>query len=284
MPVMKPRGRREQVMATKFEVPDGWTPPVYEKTETAQAFLKDVMESNKLMKLLSPSDREQLQQAFQEKTFPDGTQIIKQGDPGNDFYILEDGEADISIEGKGTVMTATRGVAFGELALLHNAPRAATVTCKGSVKTWALDMITFKAILMGKSQSDTTKYVEFLKGIPLLAHLGETELKELCTCLKEVEYPQDYNIICEGDEGDNFYIIREGVVKCTKVGKGEVSKPLTAGNFFGELALLSSDKRAATVTVTTAKVTVLYMTRNEFSRLLGPLSAQIAQEAAGFRS
>ena len=38
----------------------------------------------------------------------------------------------------------------------------------------------------------------------------------------QVEFPAEANIICEGDEGNNFYIIREGEVKCTKAGMGEV--------------------------------------------------------------
>ena len=61
-----------------------------------------------------------------------------------------------------------------------------------------------------------------------------------------MEYPEGKNIIFEGDQGDKFFIIREGEVKCTKNGK-EVSDRLGRGDFFGELALLSSDKRAATV-------------------------------------
>merc|ERR1719337_317460 len=78
--------------------------------------------------------------------------IIKQGDKGDNFYILDEGECDISIEGKGVVMTATKGIAFGELALLHNAPRAATVVAEEAVEAFELDETSFKMILMGKSQ------------------------------------------------------------------------------------------------------------------------------------
>jgi len=45
----------------------------------------------------------------------------------------------------------------------------------------------------------------------------------------------------QGDAGDNFYLIRSGEVKCTKVGSAEeVSRRLKKGDFFGERALLSS--------------------------------------------
>jgi len=275
MPAMKPRGKREQVMATKFEVPENWTAPDNPKTDAESTFLKEVMSSNKLMKSLAPSDRDTLCKAFKKVEFNAGDTIIKQGDKSDnmDFYVLESGVADISLTGKGTVMKATKGVAFGELALLHNAPRAATCTADEKVIAFALDMISFKMILMGKSKDDTATYVAALKGIDLLKDTPEDKLQIISGLLTEVEYPVDKNVICEGDEGNKFYIIRSGEVKCTK-GGSEVSKRLTVGDFFGELALISSDKRAATVT-TTKPTTVLALGRTEFTRLLGPLSAQM---------
>jgi len=286
VPAMKPRGKREQVMATKFEVPADWTAPDYPKDESDVTFLKEVMGTNRLMKSLTPSDRDMLIKAFQKKTFASGTQIIKQGDRSDnmDFYVLYSGVADISIDGKGTVMKATKGVAFGELALLHNAPRAATCTAEDEVTAFALDMISFKMILMGKSQQDTADYVGFLKGIPLLQNTAEVDLKTISGCLQEIEYGEGKTVIGEGDEGNKFYIIRSGEVKCTKIGQSdEVSARLKKGDFFGELALLSSDKRQATVT-TTQPTTVLALGRAEFVRMLGPLASELATAAAGKRT
>jgi len=283
MPTMKPRGQRAGVMAAKFEVPTDWTAPVFEKDAEAESFLKSVMEENRLMKSLAPSDREQLMKAFKRVEFAAGENIIKQGDRSDnmDFYVLETGMADISIEGKGTVMKATKGIAFGELALLHNAPRAATVTAEDKVTAFALDMISFKMILMGKSQKDSADYVGFLNSISMLSGLAEADKQSIAGCLKEVEYVEGKNIIVEGDEGNNFYSIRSGEVKCTKGGQ-EVSDRLKRGDFFGELALLSSDKRAATVTAT-QPTSVLMLGRHEFIRLLGPVSSEIAAAARAKR-
>merc|ERR1719473_1109933 len=209
-----------------------------------------------------------------------GDAIITQGDKdAATFYLLNSGSCDISIKGKGTVMKATKGVAFGELALLHNAPRAATVTAEESVIAWGLDAISFKSILMGKSQTDAEDYKNFIKQVPILKDLSPDSVQEMAGCLKEVEFPAEANIICEGDEGNNFYIIREGEVKCTKVGMGEVSRKLSRGDFFGELALLSSDKRAATVTAT-MHTRVLSLKRDEFTRLLGALKDLIVDTTA----
>ena len=277
------RGRRNQVVAAKFEVPDGWTPPKHEKPDSDCAFLKETMATNRLMKALAPSDREQLMHAFKKYEFAAGDTIIKQGDQGDLFYILDSGVADISLAGKGSVMKATKGISFGELALLHDAPRAATVTAEEPVAAWGLDAITFKMILMGKSQTDVDQYMNFIKEVPILKDLSSDAVRDMAGALKEYEYPAEANIICEGDEGNNFYIIRDGEVKCTKAGQGEVSKRLTRGDFFGELALLSSDKRAATVTAT-KPTSVLSLKRDEFTRLLGPLKELMADAASGARS
>ena len=51
-PVQRPVGRRQQVVAAKLEIPEGWTPPIYEKSQADADFLENTMATNKLMKSL----------------------------------------------------------------------------------------------------------------------------------------------------------------------------------------------------------------------------------------
>ena len=181
-------------------------------------------------------------------------------------------------------MTATKGIAFGELALLQNAPRAATVTCTEVCKLWVLDSKTFKQTLMGKSKQDSSTYVEFLKGVPLLQRAGlpDDKLLELASHLSETEVASGTTIITQGEPGDNFYLVREGEVKCTKwveaANMVEEVKRIGKGGFFGELALLRNDVRAANV-IATAPCQLLLLGRDAFSRMLGPLSSIIDEYA-----
>jgi len=138
--------------------------------------------------------------------------------------------------------------------------------------------------------ADTQDYARFLANVPILQHcmergdLPEEQVMELARCLREVEYAAGRVIIAEGDEGNHFFIIRDGEVKCTQgPDQKVVCKPLTRGDFFGELALLSSDKRAATVTAV-QPTTVLMVSRIEFTRLLGSLSDLIVSTASQYRA
>jgi len=278
LPVLQSRTRRKQVMAKPQAVPDDYKPPVFSKSPAEEAFLKETMDQNKLMKNLAPSDRDTLIQALGTKTFGKGETIIKQGDVGDLFYIVYEGDCDISVTGTGTVMKASKGSAFGELALLHNAPRAATVVAESPVTAFTLDEYSFKAILMGKAKKDHVDYLGFLDEMPILKSLDKDAKLQLASSLEERQYAADADIIHEGDEGNDFFIVRDGEVKCTKAGSdAEVSKRLTRGDCFGELALLRSDKRAATVTAT-QKTNVLVLRRSAFERLLGPLAEM--QQAA----
>lgn len=266
-----PQGRRTVVMAPSVTIAKGWKPPVHKKSATAEGFLMGALSTNKLFKTLAPSDCEMLMRAFQEVRFKQGQQIIRQGEPGDRFYLLDSGTCDIAVRGKGTVMKAERGVAFGELALLHDAPRAATVTAESDVVAWQVDATTFKSILMSKSKADAKDYASFIKEVPLLKSLSKEDVRSLLDALEEQAFATGQQIVREGDAGEAFFIVREGEVKCTaKKSNAEVSRRLKRSDFFGELALLSSAKRAATVTAV-VPTTVLRLERLAFERILGPL-------------
>ena len=97
---------------------------------------------------------------------------------------------------------------------------------------------------------------------------------QLADALKVKTFVKGELILSEGADGDDFYIVEEGEVVCTKNKGGvevEVSPTLSSGSFFGELALLNDDKRQASVKATSDSVECLTIDRKSFKRLLGPL-------------
>jgi len=93
---------------------------------------------------------------MEEKKAQPGEIIIEQGDDGDNLYILESGELECfrrEFPEKEAVLLKTYvpGEAFGELALLYNAPRAATIKAKTEAVLWCLDRATFNHIVRDSS-------------------------------------------------------------------------------------------------------------------------------------
>ncbi len=134
----------------------------YPKSQVQRARIQDILSGIVLFQGLSDSIMKDLVGGFFEMKYNDGDTIIVQGDMIADrFFLLESGQCDIFIK-KGSadpikVHTVLPGGFFGELALLYNAPRAATVKSVGESKLWALDRGTFKNCMARASKQQETQ-------------------------------------------------------------------------------------------------------------------------------
>lgn len=195
------------------------------------------------------------------------------------MYILEDGKLDCTkVFVKGDAPTFLKeyvpGEGFGELALLYNAPRAATITSKSDYVIWKLDRDTFNNIVKDAAAKKREKYDNFLSQVEILSTLDTYERSKLGDAVKEMNYKKGESIISEGQEGDTFFLIAEGTCMATKLlGGSEPTKvkDYERGNYFGERALLTNDLRAANIIVTSDACLVLAIDRLSFQRLLGNL-------------
>merc|ERR1711918_216905 len=91
-------------------------------------------------------EKSQIADAFKQESYTDGASITVENEPGDVFYVLEEGTCIAEKSGE-KVMDFAVGDYFGELALLRNQPRAATVKAVGDVKVLTLDRRTFKRLL-----------------------------------------------------------------------------------------------------------------------------------------
>ena len=239
-------------------------PRVIPKTEEQKQRIKEKCMQSFLFNSLEDKDLQTVIDSFEEKKYKAGENVITQGDEGDVLYLVDSGELDCEKVFKaGDPPTFLKkyhaGESFGELALLYNAPRAATIRATTDSTCWALDRECFNNIV---------KKVEILKSI------DPYELGQICDALKIKIFTKGDFIIKQGEKGDDFFILDEGKAHAEKVfeeGKPpEKVKEYESGGFFGELALLKNEPRAASIIADT-HCKCLYLDRMAFKRLLGPL-------------
>ncbi|KAF1917715.1 camp-dependent protein kinase regulatory subunit [Ampelomyces quisqualis] len=259
-----------------------FTPPSHQKTPDQLSRLKSAVSDNFLFSHLDDDQSSQVLGALYEKPIPSkDIKVIQQGDVGDYFYVVEQGSFDIYVNPSGKLEPGTDGLgnkvgtvgpggSFGELALMYNAPRAATVMSSEPSTLWALDRVTFRRILMDSAFQRRRLYEGFLEEVPLLSTLTPYERSKIADALETKKYPPGTTIIQEGDVGESFYILESGDAEVFKRGVDQPVKWYSKGDYFGELALLNDAPRAASV-VSKSEVKLATLGKHGFQRLLGPV-------------
>lgn len=286
------RRRRSAVSAESMNPDEIKNKPkkVVEKSDEARGRIWDKLKTNFLFSSLDGDAATDLINAVEEKTFKEGEVVMKQGDDGDFFYIIDEGQSHIFVksgdEEEKLVLKCGPGDSFGELALMYNAPRAATVKAVSDMRCWAVDRYTFKATLMEATLSKRARYEKFLDQVPILETLYKYEKLTIADALVAVSYNEGDVVVDEGSEGDDFFIIEKGSVDYTQktdsgeesiVGRGEL------GDYFGEISLLTNQPRAATVKCTSA-CSFLKLDRKTFVRVMGPLDDILKRNISKYKS
>ncbi len=107
--------------------------------------------------------------------------------------------------------------------------------------------------------------VKLIKSVPLFARCSKKELAEIASLTDEVDLPAGRVLTEEGSAGHEFFVILEGEAEVRS--KGTTIRSLGAGDFLGEIALITHVPRTATVTATTP-LRVLVISARDFRALL----------------
>lgn len=201
--------------------------------------------------------------------------IIKQGDLGDAFYVIESGSFDVIVDGK-SVAVLGPDKCFGELALLYDAPRNATVVALEKATVWVVRRPMFRMAIKQMYVEQSARYEEILQKIDLFKNMTEERLRKIGDVAIRRIYPPKTDIVVAGQKGDVFYVIMDGTAIWKKP-NGETG-PITH-DYFGELALMSEESvRFATVTSETTLVT-LELSRKDFTQLLGESEVVLKNKA-----
>jgi len=235
---------------------------------------------------------ERLARAARVREVTSGANVIRQGERGDEFFIIADGEAAVLVRHMGddrTIVHLARGDFFGERALLGAGVRTATVRAETRLKLLVFDHRTFWKELAGtvgwtarvRAALDER---ERLQALPLFAEATSRQLDLLAVKLEVKLFAKGDVLVRQGDSGDAFFIVREGSVEVVAE-KDSVLRHLAvlkSGDFFGEVALLHDIPRTATV-LGREEGSVWRLDRRDFHELLGrylELEGEVAKVAA----
>lgn len=249
--------------------------PAFEKNDSSRELIKSAILDNDFMKNLEMAQIHEIVDCMYPVEYSAGSLIIEEGAVGSIVYVMEEGRVEVSRENK-YLSTLAPGKVLGELAILYNCKRTATIKAATDCKLWAIERQCFQTIMMRTGLIRQAEYTDFLKSVPIFKNLPEETLAKISDVLEETFYrPGDY-IIRQGARGDTFFIISKGQVKVTiKQPNSEDEKyirTLQKGDFFGEKALQGDDLRTANIIADEQEgVTCLVIDRETFNQLISSL-------------
>lgn len=219
-------------------------------SELEDGLLEQIIDEMKAMKVLS------------------GEELTRQGERGKFFFVVIEGSFSVVLNGA-KVKDIHKGGSFGEVSIMYECARKATVAANEECMCRALDQPTFNRLMKHSYKRDIDDTLAFLRDVPLLEPLTESERTKVAAALETCKVPEGGTIITEGETGTLFYIVRTGQV-AVHTAAGEQAL-LGRGRYFGERALLADERRAATVSAATPDVSLLTLARADFESMLGPL-------------
>ncbi|KAM3965673.1 cGMP-dependent protein kinase for isoform 3-T5 [Aphomia sociella] len=245
------------------------------KNKKSRELIKGAILDNDFMKNLEMTQIREIVDCMYPVEYAAGSLIIKEGDVGSIVYVMEEGRVEVSRENK-YLSTMAPGKVFGELAILYNCKRTATIKAATDCRLWAIERQCFQTIMMRTGLIRQAEYTDFLKSVPIFKDLPEDTLIKISDVLEETHYQNGDYIIRQGARGDTFFIISKGQVKVTQKQPNsndeKFIRTLTKGDFFGEKALQGDDLRTANIICDSPEgCTCLVIDRETFNQLISTL-------------
>ena len=207
--------------------------------------IRQSLQNHFLFKGKSPQIINNLIEKLEMMKLNAGTILFNKGDKGNYFYIIKEGKLELITEYGNKLWKADE--TFGELALIENKKRTATVKCVEKCILYLLNGKLFREVVTKLNEGELKERLNFLKAVSIFNVLDNNNLNAIAVGMLKCEFDVGQTIVYEGDVGQSIYIIKSGSVKCFK-GETQV-RILGSKDFFGESAVLFNTNRSLSVLV-----------------------------------
>ncbi|XP_022916906.2 cGMP-dependent protein kinase, isozyme 2 forms cD4/T1/T3A/T3B isoform X3 [Onthophagus taurus] len=270
----EPRVKRQAISAEPIQEEELKILKIPKDSKTRELIKSAILE-NDFMKNLESTQIREIVDCMHPINYEANSLIIKEGDVGSIVYVLEEGRVEVSRENK-YLSTLAPVKVLGELAILYNCKRTATIKAATDCKLWAIERQCFQTIMMRTGLIRQAEYTDFLKSVPIFKDLPEDTLIKISDVLETANYDNGNYIVRQGARGDTFFIISKGRVKVTiknpQTNEEQFIRSLGKGDFFGEKALQGDDLRTANIICDDPEgVSCLVIDRETFNQLISNL-------------
>jgi CRP-like cAMP-binding protein len=266
-------------------VPPGWAQAAAHRAQHCLDEFDEFPEALHAIPLLSELTDQGFRRVLQAlliKRLPDGAMVIKEGEPGSSFYFLAGGEVRVyatdALGSQAALARLHEGSLFGEMALVSQQPRSASVQVVGEADLLEITREALAGIAGALAQVaaalDRFTRERLLKNLvatsPLFRPFSRVQQLDLLRRFTSHDAATGTVIIREGDEGRGLFLVLSGEVEVTKRDELGVEVPIStlkSGDVFGEIALVRGVPSTATVGAA-RQSTVLFLGRDYFVRLI----------------
>uniref|UniRef100_A0A914DM57 cGMP-dependent protein kinase n=1 Tax=Acrobeloides nanus TaxID=290746 RepID=A0A914DM57_9BILA len=230
------------------------------KTAGSKHLIREAVQKNDFLKQLAKEQVIELVECMFEMRARSGQWIIQEGEPGDRLFVIAEGQAQVSREGQQLGQLGP-GTVMGELAILYNCTRTASIQAISDMVLWVLDrsvfqMITmrlgmerhsqlmnflqkasifenlsedrisldrsvFQMITMRLGMERHSQLMNFLQKASIFENLSEDRISKMADVMDQDYYAGGHYILRQGEKGDTFFILNSGQVRITQSIEGE---------------------------------------------------------------
>lgn len=170
--------------------------------------------------------------------------VFKQDDDSNCFFVIANGAFEVIISDQ-VKKTMRKGSCFGELGLLYNAKRSASLRAKEDSYVWGIERRVFKKIIQAMNLSEYEENRSFIDKVSIFEGLTIFQKDTLAYNITTQKFLRGEHIVNKNDKADSYYLIKSGIVECYNDDK--LIRELQQGDSFGEQALYEDGHRTLSV-------------------------------------
>lgn len=256
------------------------------KTPEEKAGIADAIKASTMFRNVTDSQKELIYDCMESMKVKAGTWVIRQGSAGDRFFIVDEGKFEVRIVPDGETDATGNGghiihqyegsrarnahPSFGELALMHSAPRSASIIATTDGHLWALHRAAFRQILL-EAQDHRKDLKRILGTIPYFEHLDSDGINKLAAIMEDVTFGRGENVVKQGQKGTKMFVIDSGSAYSTSFYGSETKrKTLNKYSYFGE-EILTGQKAYGETVMALHTLTCWQLDVNLLKQTMGPL-------------